>query len=318
MKKRLEAELISIAHRILKLKNKAELNQLYQESQKLYETLSVLKFYEDNFNSVKDEIAPQVLDEKLETRLSETAIAEEPTPEIVVDELPETIEIKTSVETTAETSEVEKIEAIDEEEPKTETVFEEVTEEETTVFEEETIAETIPEELLPEEETIEETITENTQEETAIEIPKAEEHIKPRQISIEELLGNYTEPVFVKPDAKTETPIQAEETPTQPEPTPEPAQPTPEPEIKTAPETPQPQRTDLGISIGLNDRVGYVTYLFNGSNEDFNRVISQLNTCHTFAEAQEFIAHMVKPDYNNWKGLEDYEERFLETIKSRF
>lgn len=315
MKKRLEAELISIAHRILKLKNKAELNQLYQESQKLYETLSVLKFYEDNFSSVKDDVSPQILDEKLESRLTETTIAIEPTPEVVVAEQPETIETKILEETTIETTEVE---AIDEEEPKTETVFEEAVEEETPAIEEETSVETVTEELLPEEETIEETIAENTQEETAIEIPKAEEHIKPRQISIEELLGNYTEPVFVKPDAKTETPIQAEETPTQPEPTPEPAQPTPEPEIKTAPETPQPQRTDLGISIGLNDRVGFVNYLFNGSNEDFNRVISQLNTCHSYAEAQDFINQMVKPDYKNWKGLEDYEERFLETIKSRF
>jgi len=37
MKKRLEAELISIAHRILKLKNRAELDQLQQETLKLYE-----------------------------------------------------------------------------------------------------------------------------------------------------------------------------------------------------------------------------------------------------------------------------------------
>ena len=44
MKKKLEADLISIAHRILKLKNKSELVQLHQETQKLYEKLSVLLF----------------------------------------------------------------------------------------------------------------------------------------------------------------------------------------------------------------------------------------------------------------------------------
>ena len=49
MKKKLEAELISIAHRILKLKNKSELVQLHQESQKLYEKLSVLLFVVENF-----------------------------------------------------------------------------------------------------------------------------------------------------------------------------------------------------------------------------------------------------------------------------
>ena len=65
MKKRLEAELISIAHRILKLKNKAEVDQLYKETQKLYETLTVLKFYQDNFESVKSDITQDELEEKL-------------------------------------------------------------------------------------------------------------------------------------------------------------------------------------------------------------------------------------------------------------
>jgi len=48
----LEADLISIAHRILKLKNKSELVQLHQETQKLYEKLSVLRFVEENFADV--------------------------------------------------------------------------------------------------------------------------------------------------------------------------------------------------------------------------------------------------------------------------
>ena len=44
MKKRLEADLISIAHRILQLKNKSDINQLYLETQKLYEKLTGFKF----------------------------------------------------------------------------------------------------------------------------------------------------------------------------------------------------------------------------------------------------------------------------------
>jgi hypothetical protein len=71
MKKRLESELISIAHRILKLKNKSEVDQLYKETQKLYETLTVLKFYQDNFESVKDEVEAADLEEKLEQHLYE-------------------------------------------------------------------------------------------------------------------------------------------------------------------------------------------------------------------------------------------------------
>lgn len=56
MKKKLEAELISIAHRILKLKNRAELDQLQQETLKLYEKLSVLKFIEDHYGGAEPTI----------------------------------------------------------------------------------------------------------------------------------------------------------------------------------------------------------------------------------------------------------------------
>ena len=65
MKKRLESELISIAHRILKLKNKSEVDQLYLETRKLYETLAVLKFYGDNYEQVKSEVSHEELEEKL-------------------------------------------------------------------------------------------------------------------------------------------------------------------------------------------------------------------------------------------------------------
>jgi hypothetical protein len=50
MKKKLEADLISIAHRVLKLKGKEDTILLHQEAQKLYEKLSVLRFYEENIN----------------------------------------------------------------------------------------------------------------------------------------------------------------------------------------------------------------------------------------------------------------------------
>ena len=66
MKKKLEAELISIAHRILKLKNRSELEQLQEETLRLYEKLSVLKFVEDNFNDVKPTIGYASAEAKLE------------------------------------------------------------------------------------------------------------------------------------------------------------------------------------------------------------------------------------------------------------
>jgi hypothetical protein len=48
--------LISIAHRILQLKNKSDINQLYSETQKLYEKLAVLKFVEEQYGAIKQSL----------------------------------------------------------------------------------------------------------------------------------------------------------------------------------------------------------------------------------------------------------------------
>ena len=56
MKKKLEAELISIAHRILQLKHKEDVRELHHETQKLYEKLSVLLFVEEHFSEIKPTI----------------------------------------------------------------------------------------------------------------------------------------------------------------------------------------------------------------------------------------------------------------------
>ena len=66
MKKKLEADLISIAHRILKLKNKSDINQLYLETQKLYEKLAVLKFVDENFDTLKPTIGHSEIHSEIE------------------------------------------------------------------------------------------------------------------------------------------------------------------------------------------------------------------------------------------------------------
>ena len=87
---------------------------------------------------------------------------------------------------------------------------------------------------------------------------------------------------------------------------------------------PAPEKRSLndilkkGIHIGLNDRIGFVKHLFDGDDETFSHVLSQLNTMESKAGARNFIINVVKPDYNNWKGKEDYEARFLELIEAKF
>lgn len=311
MKKRLEAELISIAHRILKLKNKSEVDQLYKETQKLYETLSVLKFYQDNFEAVKSDVPKEVLEEKLtqapatETPKEEVSVTKEnsgdseeakqvtePVAAVEPEVEPEP-EVKEEAEEDPSESELEEQIVVSEEpEPTVEAELEEEP-----AQEEEIIAE-----IRPSFEPIFELEAEELPAEISFEVQPEEK--------LEDHIGNYTEPVFVKPDEvslfPSEVPAETRE------------------ELKAAipTETPKAPATHDGMSksiaIGLNDRIGFVQHLFNDSNEDFNRVISQLNTFDTFEEAKNFINEMVIPDYNYWVGEEDYIERFMAIVEKKF
>jgi len=72
-----------------------------------------------------------------------------------------------------------------------------------------------------------------------------------------------------------------------------------------------------GISVDLNDRIAFVKHLFEGSQEDFNRVLSQLNTFENEEDSKNFILNQVKLDYS-WEGKEDYEARLLLLIERKF
>ena len=65
MKKKIEGELISIAHRLLKLKSHTETIQLLEEVKKLYEQLALLKFYEANTALVNEEFSEELFEEKV-------------------------------------------------------------------------------------------------------------------------------------------------------------------------------------------------------------------------------------------------------------
>jgi hypothetical protein len=332
MKKKLEADLISIAHRVLKLKGKEDTVQLHLEAQKLYEKLSVLRFYEEHINVLKDEISPAILEEKLEQMASaapattfekplETPVVETPTQEeVIVAEVEEEVivseaEATVAVEETPEEEILEEsIEAVAEETPQ-----EEVEAEEEPLFSNE--------ELIKEEESepLFSPIFELSEEEEAEE-PVVEATKEPKQISLEDFFTeNYKDPEFIKVDdissevkagaevifeksekvSFTENKIEVTHT-------------------ETFSKNTESKVTSLndtlikGINIGLNDRIAFVKQLFAGSNEDYNRVISQISTMDTLEEAQEFVDTMVKPDYNNWEGKEDYATRFMNLIEKKF
>ena len=329
MKKRLEAELISIAHRVLKLKNKSEIDQLYHETQKLYEALTVLKFYGDNYEQVKSDISIEDIEEKIESFVeNKTVVA---TPKVVVEEIATEVE-EQKEEIVAEVEEVveqEIVTASEETEVQEEAVEEEpVIVGEITLEEEDEEDENLNQVQIEEVpvgeaksdldfEPIFELAAETPVETVEIEEPKVEEdeslnqvQTKAQQISFEDLLGqNYTEPVFVKPNDVT--------------------LPTSKKEVfeksddiivdRFEGKTPSlNDKLSKTINIGLNDRMGFVKFLFADSNEDYNRVLSQLNTFSTFREAKDFIDEIIKPDYNNWVGADDYADRFIELVEKKF
>jgi len=315
MKKRLESELISIAHRILKLKNKSEVDQLYLETRKLYETLAVLKFYGDNYEQVKAEVSQEELDEKLAEAVStiEEEVKKMPTEEVVAKEeqaetVLETVEEEEIVEEDEEEEDEENEEELeDQEEDEDDEIDEEVENDEDEDEEEDEFENAIHFEPIFEladdfEVTSEEIVESEDEEEVAFEpeTKKAEPNkIESRQISFEDLLGeSFNEPEFVKPNDVVIPPSLKEV-------------------IEEKPLSLNDQHSKA-INIGMNDRIAFVKHLFDDSTEDYNRVLSQLNSFTTEEEAVDFIEEIIKPDYNNWDGSEEYAERFMEIVKNKF
>ena len=293
MKKRLEAELISIAHRVLKLKNKSEIDQLYLETRKLYETLSVLKFYGDNYEQLKSEITIEDLEEKL------SSVKEDINPiEFEINPI-EVVSEDSIAETIAEIEVVEEVDSV-EENNEIEEVEDEIEEEESFIEESDNNEEEFPETDLKEInfEPIFELATEAPIEDL-FEEKVQEKKSEAKQISFEDLLGeNYNEPVFVKPNDVVIPPS-----------------------LKSVLDEKPMSLNDQhskAINIGMNDRIAFVKHLFADSDEDYNRVLSQLNTFSTKEEAIDFIEEIIKPDYDNWKGSEEYAERFMEIVENKF
>lgn len=90
-------------------------------------------------------------------------------------------------------------------------------------------------------------------------------------------------------------------------------------EERTVPPAPANQGNSRlsNLNIGLNDRIAFVKQLFMGSQEDYQRVVSQINTMDDYNETVEFIESVVKPDYD-WSKVEETENRFLELVAHRF
>lgn len=437
MKKKLEAELISIAHRVLKLKNRSELDQLQQETLKLYEKISVLRFVEDNFSDVKPTIgyasAEGKLEEIYDTEFSqgeEDKASEEdkevkdkddkPAPDTVESEKKDEEESEKDDEPKADKAEVneaeEKSESEGTAEPEEDIEEYEASDKEEDITEEETDKEVDDEnenekQVTSEDEEKEEAeedqgeraagnnnVDENNEDEDEkeqeepeikIEVEKPQEDVRAMEESAkavykkeqessveEEAQASDAEMITIEPDKETKIeksdigfefaferkPVPEEPKKPQreisfedfhdykepefikkdsdaPKATPKddwqnwepkkdeaekPAESIKDEKRETAKQEIKQEQKSLNdtlgksINLGLNDRIAFEKHLFGGSGEDLNRVLSQLNTMDTFQEAKNFVEDLVKPDYNNWKGKEEFEERFMGLVEKKF
>lgn len=246
MHKKLEAELISLAHSILQLKNKDDVNVLHQKAAALHEKLSILKFVNYYVDTTpENEQTKEDLTEKI-TRVWEKN--EENELAAVEEEVAESILDTSSDHLHDENKHVQ-----------------------IGLFEEE-----------------EEKVTEVNIDKTSFQKEATEVNTSNDSIEKEEIFASE--------------PIQANEIK--------------EPDNEIHPLSSDTKNTVL-ITIPLSDRITIVNDLFEGSLDDFSRVLSQLNSFDTEKEALNFIKKIVKSDYN-WEPFAETEDKFMHYIHQKF
>ena len=253
MKKKLEGDLVSIAHRILKLKGREDVVALHKEAKEVFEKLSVMLFFEEQFKDSVPDYADSSFFQTLENVYNHD-----------------------KVEQNAEDDDIIRHSLVAEDPEQDELV-------------------------LPLMETIKNMVAEMPEDDE-----DDDSNLFPQQRkteTLDDILADVLpQPTFVKSEDVANA-----------------VAPKVEVETKTGEKTMSlNDRLNTGISIGLNDRIAFTKYLFDGNQEDYNRVISQLNTTATETEAKDFILNMIKPEYNNWAGNEAYESRFMEIIERKF
>ena len=92
---------------------------------------------------------------------------------------------------------------------------------------------------------------------------------------------------------------------------------TQKPEVKSKPVTDSTGAPLLSLKVGLNDRIAFVKKLFHNRDDDFNRVLSQINGFDKYEEAESFLHNLVVPEYG-WNMDDEFTTRFINLVRMRF
>ena len=285
MHKKLAADLTSLAHSILQMKNKEDVFALKTKAHEVYEKLAVLACVEEYFNTTSN---PEHTKEELLDLVKK--VGEKSDNTIETENIEETISL-------SEESEVDDL--------ITKTEDQEDAEEQQLIGSEDEVIESIKEDLVSE--GIELTIkgasdSSTTPEESDDLFSQSDEVIDEAFEDELEAVEPNNEEITLSLEDELKDTIAADVVADL---------------FENAPKKSLNDKVRDDIQIGLNDRIAFVKNLFGGSQEDFNRVVSQLNSFKTEKEAKKFINKMVKPDYN-WADNEDIEQRFMSIVERKF
>lgn len=317
MHKKLAADLTSLAHSILQMKNKEDVIALKKKAHEVYEKLSILAYVDEyikttpNAEFTKEELLEKIesanikIDEPIVDLVSEANLEKQ--EEILIYDIEEREDSNEVIEEESEEESTNEVELKEETQENIDDVIEKVVEEiedaaEEMAKEDHNIVEEIVSEVDETNELIKNEITEVANE--------IEEAVKELDDSIEftakDLFGNIEKNKGEEKVASLEEELKD----------------TISVDVvanlfENVPKKSLNDKLQGDIQIGLNDRIAFVKNLFGGSQEDFNRVVSQLNTFKTEKEAKKFINKMVKPDYD-WSVKEEFEERFMAIVERKF
>lgn len=303
MKKVLEDELMSLAHRILKLRNRADIHELKEQTAILYEKLSILSFAEKHLEGIKPTINKHDIEKSIEKEFSledssnynfpdGTEYNEEPIYEHNTEKIKDIVS-----QMPIETQVVDKMfdEPIDN------------SKKNNTEIDDHNIIDledySVHFDDLPNFEPADSSNDDSSNDEPSND--KAEDAIADKK--------EEESQTDAKEDQKENIKNKDEESPQNTEKKPQRTK-----DLFSKQKKSLNDKLNKDLKIGLNDRLSFVSHLFLGDSNEYKNFIKKINTFDRLDDVKEFLNDNIQQKYLHWKDKEDIANRLLHLIEKKF
>lgn len=291
MKKVLEDELMSLAHRILKLRNRAEIHELKEEAAVLYEKLSVLSFAEKHFEGLRPTISKYDVEKSIEkvhhdttessaypdgTEYNEEQIYEHNTEKIkdIVSQMP------------YESTQVDKMFENKEENKKPTEISNEISVDDD--FEDFGVHfDDLPDFEPAKEDNKEEKEDKKTEDSNEDKATDDDSQSKPTEQDQDNGIDKDNKPQRTF-------------------------------DLFSQNKKSLNDSLNKDLKIGLNDRLSFIIHLFHGNKQEYENFLLEINNLESFEEVKAFLDQKIKHKYEYWKDNEDIANRLLQLIEKKF